>query len=149
MTVFFKYIYTTAFTQLQLEEPDGVSTILDVEFRNDKRHCHENDNNQERGSTRLDVHALDCGNLGDEQDGREGKDGVRDCNDLRLDAELVRVAANKVRGAALAIARDVGHLADAVEHVAGGEEQDGDERDGDPELCGAEEANDLGVVELD
>lgn len=58
------------------------------------------------------------------------------------------MAANKVRGTALAVARDVGHLADAVEHVAGGEEQDGDERDGNPELCGAEEAKDLGVVEL-
>ena len=53
-------------------------------------------------------------------------------HDLRLEAVLVLEAARKVADAALAVARDVRDLPDLVEHVAAGEEQDRDERDGRP-----------------
>ena len=53
-------------------------------------------------------------------------------HDLRLEAVLVLEAAREVADAAFAVARDVRDLADLVEHVAAGEEQDRDERDGRP-----------------
>lgn len=57
------------------------------------------------------------------------------CNDLRLKTELVLEATGKVANAALAIGRDVGHLANVVEHVAAGEEKDSDQADGSPQVA--------------
>ena len=52
-----------------------------------------------------------------------------------LETELVLEAAGEVGETTLAIVTSVGHLADVVEHVSAGEEQNGDQADGGPEVA--------------
>lgn len=56
-------------------------------------------------------------------------------NDLSLQSELVLETTSEVANSALAIGCNVGNLADVVEHVAAGEEQDSDQADGGPEVA--------------
>jgi hypothetical protein len=57
---------------------------------------------------------------------------------------LVLETTGKVRDSALAVACNVGDLADVVEHVATGEEQDSDQTDGGPEVAALEDGEDIG-----
>jgi len=65
------------------------------------------------------------------------------CDYLRLHAVLVLEATGKVADAALAVARDVGHVADVVEHVSAGEEQDRDQADGGPYIPAPQDRGDV------
>ena len=56
-------------------------------------------------------------------------------NDLCLETELVLEATGEVGETTLAVVTSVGHLADVVEHVSAGEEQNGDQADGGPEVA--------------
>lgn len=57
------------------------------------------------------------------------------CNDLRLKTKLVLETTGEVADTALAIGRNVGDFTDVVEHVTAGEEQDGDQADGGPQVA--------------
>lgn len=74
--------------------------------------------------------------------GARWKGGKRDrqqlthsSNDLRLQSKLVLEPASEVADPALAISRDIRHLANVVEHVAAGEEQHGDQADSGPQIA--------------
>ena len=54
---------------------------------------------------------------------------------MSLKTELVLEAASEVSEAALAVVASVGHLADVVEHVSAGEEQDENQADGSPQVA--------------
>ena len=56
-------------------------------------------------------------------------------DDLSLHAELILEAASKIADASSPILGNVGHLADVIEHVPAGEEQDGDQADGGPDVA--------------
>ena len=63
---------------------------------------------------------------------------------MSLKTELILEAASEVSEAALAVVASVGHLADVVEHVSAGEEQDHDQADGGPEVAVLEDGRDVG-----
>jgi hypothetical protein len=65
-------------------------------------------------------------------------------NNLSLETKLVLETTGKVRDSALAVACNVRNLADVVEHVATGEEEDGDQADGGPEVAALEDGQDVG-----
>lgn len=65
-------------------------------------------------------------------------------NDLCLEAELVLETAGEVGETALAIVTSVGHLADVVEHVSAGEEQDKDQADSGPQVAVLDDGKDVG-----
>ena len=65
-------------------------------------------------------------------------------NNLSLETELVLETTSKVGDSALAVACNVGDLADVVEHVATGEEQDSNQTDGSPEIAALEDGKDIG-----
>lgn len=65
-------------------------------------------------------------------------------NNLSLETELVLETTGKVGDSALAVACNVGDLADVVEHVATGEEEDSDQADGGPEVAALEDGEDIG-----
>lgn len=56
-------------------------------------------------------------------------------HDLGLQAKLVLEATGKVADTAAAISGNIGNLANVVEHVSAGEEKDGNEADGGPEIA--------------
>lgn len=56
-------------------------------------------------------------------------------NDLRLKAQLVLETAGNVADTSVATHGNIGHLADMVEHVAAGEDQDGNKADGGPQVA--------------
>lgn len=56
-------------------------------------------------------------------------------DNLSLETKLVLETTGKVGNATLAVACDIGDLADVVEHVTTGEEQNGDQADGSPEVA--------------
>lgn len=68
---------------------------------------------------------------------------------MRLEAELVAETTGKVADAALAVTLYVGCLADVVEHMAGGKEEDSDQGEGCPEVAVLEEGNDVGRGDSD
>ena len=65
-------------------------------------------------------------------------------NDLSLKTELVLEATSEVADTTLAVGLNIGDLADVVEHVATGEEEDGDQADGCPEVAALEDGEDIG-----
>lgn len=65
-------------------------------------------------------------------------------DNLRLEAVLVLEARRKVGDAAAAVARDIRDVPDLVEHVAAGEEQDGDQGDGSPDGAALDDGQDVG-----
>lgn len=70
--------------------------------------------------------------------------GLTHCsNNLSLKTELVLETTGKVGDSALAVACDVGDLADVVEHVATGEEEDGDQADGGPEVAALDDGENV------
>lgn len=66
---------------------------------------------------------------------KQGSQLTEERNDLSLQPVLALEAARKIRDAAFAIASYVGDLADLVEHVAAGEEEDRDEGDCGPQVA--------------
>ena len=78
--------------------------------------------------------------------GRQAKGGrlTHGSNNLSLKTELVLETTGKVRNPALSVACNVGDLADVVEHVATGEEQDSNQTDGSPEIAALEDGKDIG-----
>lgn len=67
--------------------------------------------------------------------GRFEKRLTHGSDNLSLETELVLETTGEVGNTALAVACNVGDLADVVEHVATGEEQDGDQADCGPEVA--------------
>jgi hypothetical protein len=65
-------------------------------------------------------------------------------NNLSLETKLVLETTGKVRDSTLAVACNVRNLADVVEHVAAGEEEDGDQTDGGPEVAALEDGKHVG-----
>jgi hypothetical protein len=65
-------------------------------------------------------------------------------NNLGLKTKLVLETTGKVGDTALAVACNVGDLADVVEHVATGEEEDSDQADGGPEVAALKDGKDVG-----
>jgi hypothetical protein len=65
-------------------------------------------------------------------------------NDLSLETELVLEAASEVANTALAISSNVGNLANVVEHVSAGKEQDSDQADGSPEVAVLDDREEVG-----
>ena len=65
-------------------------------------------------------------------------------NNLRLQTILVLKSSSKVAHATLAILLHIGHLADVVEHVAGGEEEHHDQADCSPEVAVLDHRQDVG-----
>jgi hypothetical protein len=65
-------------------------------------------------------------------------------NDLGLETELVLETAGEVADTALAISSNVGNLADVVEHVSAGEEQNSDQADGSPEVAVLDDREQVG-----
>jgi hypothetical protein len=65
-------------------------------------------------------------------------------NDLGLETELVLETTGEVADTALAISSDVGNLADVVEHVSAGEEQNSDQADGSPEVAVLDDREEVG-----
>jgi hypothetical protein len=65
-------------------------------------------------------------------------------NDLSFETELILEAASEVADTALAISSDVGNLADVVEHVSAGEEQNSDQADGSPEVAVLDDREEVG-----
>jgi hypothetical protein len=63
---------------------------------------------------------------------------------LSLETELVLETAGEVGETTLAVVASVGHLADVVEHVAAGEEQDKDQADGGPQVAVLDDWKDVG-----
>lgn len=57
---------------------------------------------------------------------------------------MVLEATCKVADTALAVASDVGNLADVVEHVAAREEEDGDQADGGPDIAVLDDGKNVG-----
>lgn len=55
-------------------------------------------------------------------------------HDLGLQAKLLLETGRNVANSTSSIASDIRNLADVVEHVSAGKEQDGDEADGGPEV---------------
>lgn len=66
-------------------------------------------------------------------------------DNLRLQTELALEAAGKVGDATAAIASNIGHVADVVEHVAAGEEQDGNHGAGGPEIAVLDDGQQVGA----
>lgn len=64
-------------------------------------------------------------------------------NNLGLETELVLETTGEVGDSALAVACDVRDLADVVEHVATGEEKDGDQADCGPEVAALDDGEDI------
>lgn len=69
-------------------------------------------------------------------------------HDLRLQAVLVLEARREIADAAAAVARHIRHVPDLVEHVAAGEEQDRDERDGSPDGAVPDHGEDVGPGDI-
>lgn len=65
-------------------------------------------------------------------------------DDLCLETELVLETAGEVGETTLAIVTSVGHLADVVEHVSAGEEQDKNQADGGPQVAVLDDGKDVG-----
>lgn len=65
-------------------------------------------------------------------------------DDLRLHAELVGEATGEIVDSTFSIAGHVGDPPDVIEHVAGGEEKDSDERESSPEVTVLQEREDVG-----
>lgn len=65
-------------------------------------------------------------------------------NDLCLETELVLETAGKVGETTLAIVTSVGHLANVVEHVSAGEEQDENQADGGPQVAVLDDGKNVG-----
>ena len=63
---------------------------------------------------------------------------------MSLETELVLETAGEVGETTLAIVASVGHLADVVEHVSTGEEQDKDQADGGPQVAVLDDWKDVG-----
>ena len=78
--------------------------------------------------------------------GRQAKGGrlTHGSNNLSLKTKLVLETTGKVGDSALAVACNVRDLADVVEHVATGEEQDSNQTDGSPEIAALEDGKDIG-----
>lgn len=74
----------------------------------------------------------------------KSQDTVDSGNDLALKTELVAKSTGKVADTTLAITLYVGRLANVVEHVAGGEKEDGDQRESSPEVAVLQERDDVG-----
>lgn len=65
-------------------------------------------------------------------------------NDLRLETKLVLETAGEIGETALAIVTGIWNLADVVEHVSAGEEQDENQADGGPEVAVLDDGKDVG-----
>jgi hypothetical protein len=65
-------------------------------------------------------------------------------NNLSLETKLVLEATGKVGDSTLAVACNVRDLADVVEHVATGEEEDSDQAEGGPEVAALEDGEGVG-----
>lgn len=65
-------------------------------------------------------------------------------HNLRLQSKLVAEATRKVVDATLSVARDIGDLANMVEHVATGEKQHGDEAERGPKVAVLQNGNHIG-----
>jgi hypothetical protein len=65
-------------------------------------------------------------------------------NNLSLETKLVLETTGKVGDTTLAVACNVRNLADVVEHVAAGEEEDSDQTDSGPEVATLEDGKDVG-----
>jgi len=66
-------------------------------------------------------------------------------NNLCLETELVLKTTGKIGKATLAITGDIWNLADVIEHMARGEEQDGNKGEGGPEVSVLEDREDIGT----
>jgi len=75
--------------------------------------------------------------------GRFEKRPTHGSDNLSLETELVLESTGEVGNTALAVACNVGDLADVVEHVATGEEQDGDQADCGPEVAALDDREDV------
>ena len=65
-------------------------------------------------------------------------------NDLCLETELVLEATGEVADTTLAISSNVRNLANVIEHVTAGEEQDHDQADGSPEVAVLDNGENVG-----
>lgn len=86
----------------------------------------------------------DPGNFQCERNGGKTQYTVNGGYDLCLETELRLETSGKVVEASASVGLSVGDLTDVVEHVAGSEEEDEDERDGGPEIAGLEDGVDVG-----
>lgn len=66
------------------------------------------------------------------------------CNDLGFHAELVLESTSKVADTALTIACNIRNLPDVIEHLSTGEQEDGNQTDGSPEVSVLDNRQDIG-----
>ena len=64
-------------------------------------------------------------------------------HNLRLHPELILKPAREIAHPSFTIRHHIWHLADMIEHVPAGEEQDGDEGDGSPEIAVLDDGQDV------
>ena len=133
-------------------QPEGVATVLDPEHTQEEGVHAEKDSSPDENSDLLLARVGDTRNLVCQADGGKGEDSIcgfqlvtverwiksklTHCgNDLSLKTELVLEATSEVADTTLAVGLNIGDLADVVEHVSAGEEQNGDQADGGPEVA--------------
>ena len=133
-------------------QPEGVATVLDPEHTQEEGVHAEKDSSPDENSDLLLARVGDTRNLECQADGGKGEDSIcgfqlvtverwiksklTHCgNDLSLKTELVLEATSEVADTTLAVGLNIGDLADVIEHVSAGEEQNGDQADGGPEVA--------------
>lgn len=70
-------------------------------------------------------------------------------HNLGLQAKLLLETGRNVTNSTSSVASDVRNLADVVEHVSAGEEQDRDEADGSPEISALENGQHVRVGDVE
>lgn len=129
---------------LERRQPELVSTVLLPEdAKQEAVHAQQYTTPEEHGKL-LGSRVRNPWDLERERDCRESQNAVNSRDDLALQTELVAKATSEVADAALAVALYIGRLTDVIEHVAGGEEKDSDERESSPEVTVLQEREDVG-----
>ena len=142
-------------------QPEGVATVLDPEHTQEEGVHAEKDSSPDENSDLLLARVGDTRNLECQADGGKGEDSIcgfqlvtverwiksklTHCgNDLSLKTELVLEATSEVADTTLAVGLNIGDLADVVEHVSAGEEQDKNQADGGPQVAVLDDGKDVG-----
>lgn len=148
---------------LERRQPEGVATILDAEYAEEERVHSEEDSTPNEHCDLLLARVGHPRDLEGKADGGEGEDTVckswsvklylagpdrpkltHSGDNLCLETELVLEATGEVADTTLAVGSNIRDLANVVEHVTAGEEQDHDQADSSPEVAVLDNGKDVG-----
>ena len=129
---------------LERRQPELVPAVLLPEYAEQVAVHAQQDTTPQEHSKLLSPRVRDSRYLERQGDCRESQNTVDGSNDLRLETELVAEATSEVADTTLSVTLYVRCLADVVEHVSRGEEQDGDQGERGPEVAVLEERENVG-----